>query len=82
MTYRLPSKELEHLFQLYLQVTAAYNQFAHYYGIIANSPGIFDSQVANIVKEALFRSEILRYRVWHKLIEQQNFDSNKHARFV
>ena len=78
-TYRLPSKELEHLFSLYLKATSAYNQFAHFNEMIANNPSIVSAEKANLVKQALFQIELLRYKVWLQLIAQQTSDSNKYA---
>jgi hypothetical protein len=78
-TYRLPSKELEHMFSLYLQASKAYNEISYHYELIANNPGIVSVDRANLVKEALFQAEILRYKVWLKLMEQQVLDSNKYA---
>lgn len=46
-TYRLPSKELEQLFSLYLKATSAYNQFAYYYEFLANNPGTVSAEKAN-----------------------------------
>ena len=82
MTYRLPSKELEHLFALYLRANTVYNQFVTYYEFIANNPAIVDEQTANSAKEALFRSEMLRYKVWHRLLRQQTEESTRYASIV
>ena len=78
-TYRLPSKELEHLFKLYLQATSAYNQVTYFNELIANNPDTVSAEQANLVKQALFQTELLRYKVWLQLIAQQTSDSNKYA---
>ena len=53
-TYRLPSKELQHLFSLYLKATSAYNQFAHFNEMIANNPGTVSAKKANLVNKHYF----------------------------
>ena len=78
-TYRLPSKELEHLFSLYLKATSAYNQVTYFNELIANNPDTVSAEQANLVKQALFQTELLRYKVWLQLIAQQTSDSNKYA---
>jgi hypothetical protein len=67
------------MFSLYLQASKAYNEISYQYELIANNPGIVSRDRANLVKEALFQAELLKYKVWLKLMEQQVTDSNKYA---